>query len=204
MYFIVDSSIFIDETVMARYIEYGKKRCKRLVIRISPNSDFQDILSQLNSIRFADCRLTSEQIIYAILELLNNSLRAHRERSHDLPIYLHFSADGDFLEIYLQDWGGGFDTSRLPYKLYEEVEKIDIHDERFESYRNNYHNKRFGLGLYLAKKTFHEFSLHFIDEDGLETDWETGKSAGTVITLRSYARKLPYVKEEEHGKPARL
>ena len=78
---------------MARYIQYEKKRYKKLSFRIFPSTDFQQILSKLNNVSFSHSSLTPEQIIYAVLELINNSLRAHREKEHDLPIYLRFAVE---------------------------------------------------------------------------------------------------------------
>jgi anti-sigma regulatory factor (Ser/Thr protein kinase) len=187
---------------MAKYIQYENRRYKKLTFRIFPSTDFQQILSKLNNVSFSHSTLTPEQIIYAVLELINNSLRAHREKAHDLPIYLRFAVDSDGYEVYLQDWGGGFDITRLPYDLYEDTGRINIHDENFEQYRLEHNHQRFGLGLYLAKKTFTHFNIYFIDEDGLETTWETGKSAGTVIHLRTITPATRAASEEQHEKSA--
>lgn len=190
---------------MQRYIEYEKTRCKSLVFKISPSSGFQNILTKLNSIEFTGCNLTNEQITYAVLELINNSLRAHREADHDLPIRLRFMIDEKGLEIYLQDWGGGFDISKLPYNIHEDATEIDVHDDRFENYRNEHGYQRFGLGLYLAKKTFNYFSIFFIDENGSETTWESGNSAGTVVRLRTYSYTPTQNNDEVfYEEPARL
>ena len=187
---------------MARYIQYEKKRYKKLSFRIFPSTDFQQILSKLNNVSFSHSSLTPEQIIYAVLELINNSLRAHREKEHDLPIYLRFAVEENGYEVYMQDWGGGFDVSNLPYDLNEDTEHINIHDENFEQYRLEHNHQRFGLGLFLAKKTFTHFNLYFIDEDGMETTWESGNTAGTVIHLRTLSPTARAVSEETHEKSA--
>ncbi len=189
---------------MCRYIEYDKKRYRKLTFHIAPSTDFQKILAQLNKLRFADCKITQEQLIYAVLELLNNSLRAHRERRQNLPIHLYFLSEKKGYEVYLQDWGGGFDPSRLPYDINEEADNIDIHDECFEAYRNKHEHTRFGMGLYLAKRTFNDFKLYFIDEDGMETSWEGETCAGTVVQLRTFAQARAQEREKQHEKSAHL
>lgn len=204
MYFILVSSIFIEENCMSLYLEYKNRRSKKLVFRISPKMDFQKILAQLNELSIPDFGITSEQAIYAVLELLNNSLRAQRENGKEDPIYLRFSVDPEGFEVYLQDWGGGFDVSSLPYDLDKAPEEIDIHDEEFESYRRENGYLKFGLGLYLAKKTFPGFTLHFIDENGSVTSWKDGNSAGTVIQLRAYPNSGKPRKEAQNEEPARI
>ncbi|MFO7850104.1 MAG: ATP-binding protein [Spirochaetia bacterium] len=166
--------------------------------------DFKKILNKLNDVYIPECGVTREQAVYAVLELLNNSLRAHRERGETTPIYLHFSIGKEGLEVYLQDWGGGFDVSSLPYDLNKNPEEINIHNEEFESYRREHRYKKFGLGLYLAKKTFHNFSLYFIDGNGSVTDWENGDIAGTVILLRTHTPSGKYSDEAHNEEPARI
>lgn len=186
------------------YLEYKNKRSRKLVFRISPAMDFQKILTRLNDISIPNFGVTNEQAVYAVLELLNNSLRAQRENGKKDPIYLRFSVDSEGFEVYLQDWGGGFDVSGLPYDLDKNPEEINIHDEKFESYRQENGYLKFGLGLYLAKKTFHGFTLYFIDENGGVTRWENGDSVGTVIQLRAYPHSVEPLEEAQNEKPARI
>lgn len=39
------------------------------------------------------------------------------------------------------------------------------------------------MGIYVAKKTFDEFRLVFLDEKDLPMRWTAGKTVGTLITL---------------------
>jgi len=176
---------------MKKYVAFGKKRCNNLVLKISPNTPFPDILARIEKIEFVGCPTPSEHIIYSILELINNSLRAHRNRKVDRPIELKIKTEEKNFLIDLKDWGGGFDVGTLPYKLEGAIEEIDIHSEEFENYRQTHNYRRFGLGLYLARKTFADFSLRFFDAQGTESDWVRGKSVGTRIQLRTPGIRRP-------------
>ena len=176
---------------MGFHIQYGKTFCRNLTITISPASPFARILATLNSVHYDGCRLTTEQVNYAVLELLNNSLRAHRDRGVRAPILLRFSMQPNGLSVYLRDRGGGFDTTQLPYRLHEDPSAIDVHNEAFEAYRREYNYTRFGMGIYLAKKTFPYFSLTFINGNGEPTAWGNGDTDGTIIELSTAAANAP-------------
>jgi len=170
---------------MKRYVAFEKKRCNNLVLKISPHTPFQDILARMEKIEFVGCSISSEHIIYSILELVNNSLRAQRSRKVEDPILLKIMTDSRGFEIELKDWGGGFDINSLPYSLDGDISEVNIHSEDFENYRQVHNYRRFGLGLYLARKTFHDFAIHFFDSEGNESEWVKGQSAGTRIKLRA-------------------
>ena len=175
---------------MDRYIEYKNTKCKKLVFRISPQTPFQKILAKLNAVNFVGCPISSEHITYSVLELLNNSLRAQREKNSSEPILLKFQEIQEGFNIYLRDWGGGFDINPLPYDINAQVDKIDIHNKDFEEYRQAHEYLRFGLGLYLARKTFPYFSLSFINPYEEPVEWNPELTAGTVIELHTSARKI--------------
>ena len=170
---------------MKKYVAFEKKRCTNLVLKISPHTSFQDILSRMEKIEFVGCSISSEHIIYSVLELVNNSLRAQRSRKVDDPILLNITAESHGFEIELKDWGGGFDVNSLPYSLEGDIGEVNIHSEDFENYRQFHNYRRFGLGLYLARKTFHDFAIHFFDSEGNDTEWVKGNSVGTRIKLRA-------------------
>ncbi len=172
---------------MGFHIQYQKTFCRNLTITISPSSPFERILATLNSVHYNGCRLTTEQINYAVLELLNNSLRAHRDRGVRDPIVLRFTMQPEGLSVHLRDRGGGFDTTQLPYQLDEDPGAINVHDEAFEAYRREHNYARFGLGIYLAKKTFPFFSLSFVNGNGETTAWANGDTDGTIINLSTAA-----------------
>jgi len=175
-----------------RYIEFENKKYQSLTLRISPQTSFQCILARINKIKFVGSDHPSEHIIYSILELLNNSLRAHRDRRVEKPILLEINTCPNGFEIQIQDWGSGFDIRSLPYSLNSDPDEIDIHDTKFEKYRQIHNYQRFGLGLYLARKTFPYFELNFFDMDQNETQWTDGGVAGTRIRLRTSAAESKY------------
>ncbi len=177
---------------MKRYIEYEKKRYHSLTLRVQPGTPFQYVLARMNEIEFIGCTLPSEHIIYSVLELLNNSLRAHRDKNIREPILLQFRACSQGFEIFIQDWGGGFDIHSLPYDLHSDLEQIDIHDKSFEKYRQRHNYQKFGLGLYLARRTFPSFSLIFFDSGENEVNWGEGTVEGTRIRLRTTTAEFTF------------
>lgn len=164
-------------------IRFRKKICRTLRLNISPRAEFNEILSVLNSIALAGGRVNQEHVMYAVLELVNNSLRAHRERSVNRPIHLEFTAGTQGLSVLIRDFGGGFDPKRLPFDLHAPVESVDTNDESFQKYREQYGYKRFGIGLYIAKKTFSPFRLRFFNGDGDFSEYREGITEGTHIEM---------------------
>jgi anti-sigma regulatory factor (Ser/Thr protein kinase) len=152
-------------------------------MNISPDAEFNEILDILNEISVSNPSVQLEQIIYAILELLNNSLRAHRELGSTKKIHLVFLLEGNYFSVRLQDWGGGFDPKVLPFDIEANIEDIDINGSDFVAYREKNGYRRFGMGFYIVRKTFSRFRLSFRDTEGRETSWEKGKTAGTCIDL---------------------
>jgi anti-sigma regulatory factor (Ser/Thr protein kinase) len=187
-----------------RYIEYRNTKCKKLVFRISPQSPFQKILSKLSAVEFVGCSIASEHITYSVLELLNNSLRAQREKNRLEPIVLKFEELQNGFHIYLRDWGGGFDVNTLPYNINTRIEEIDIHNEEFEQYRQAHEYMRFGLGLYLARKTFPSFSISFINTYEEPVEWNPDLTAGTVIELHTSQRRSPINKGHEYAQQTNI
>jgi hypothetical protein len=79
--------------------------------------------------------------------------------------------------------------------------RLDLHSPEFEEYQKRNGFKRFGMGIYVAKKTFDQFRLVFLDESEQPTSWSPGKTVGTLIILsvgtRSAAENAaPHGKEE--------
>lgn len=174
---------------MPSYIRYREKMYRAVRLHIRTDSDFNDILNELNELVIPEAPISGEQIIYAILELINNSLRAHKEKSIRKKILAEFSITSDMhLQITIQDWGGGFDTSGLPYDLNGDPDSVDTNSETFQNYREEHGYMRFGIGLYVVKKTFDSFHLYFIDEDRNPVSWESGKAAGTCIELQLFGK----------------
>jgi anti-sigma regulatory factor (Ser/Thr protein kinase) len=170
---------------MAAHLFFRGKRYRKISFIIKRDADFGEILNLLSSIEFegVELPLKAEQIAFAVLELINNSLRAHREKGVEEPVRLRFAGKDSGVHIQVQDWGGGFDTSRLPYDLNTSPEEIDTNADQFQEYRENHGYLRFGIGLYVAKRTFDRFALYFIDEELNEVQWGEDRCRGTQIEL---------------------
>ncbi|RKX75860.1 MAG: ATP-binding protein [Spirochaetes bacterium] len=177
------NSIPKKKILMARYIEFKKKYCRRLKLNIDPEAKFSEILKILTQLNFPGSPVKSEHITYAVLELINNSMRAHRDKNIREKINADFEVKNSVLHIRLRDWGGGFNPENLPYDLYTNPEKIDLNTKKFQEYRKKHGYTRFGMGLYVVKKTFSSFRLYFIDKEGNTVPWDPDKTAGTCIEL---------------------
>ena len=152
-------------------------------LTINPHADFREVIRILDAIVIPPFRVSGEHIRFAILELLNNSIRAHREKGESRDIWIDLSAlDGRFM-VSVRDFGGGFDTRKLPYDLNADPRSLDLHSASFEDYQKQNGYKRFGMGIYVARKTFDEFRLVFLDERDQPTPYRPGITAGTLITL---------------------
>jgi anti-sigma regulatory factor (Ser/Thr protein kinase) len=162
-----------------RYLSYNEKMYRQIKFSFSGDVPFEKVLTALNRIDFNGCIQNDEQAVYAVLELVSNSLRAHREKEVREKIVLKIRGEEDHVRFRLTDRGGGFDVSRLPYDIYSPVEEINATSEAFEAYREQYDYRRFGMGLLLARKVFPGFRLTFEEEDG--------RVAGTIIDLSTRA-----------------
>lgn len=168
---------------MIDYIIYQNKCYRTLRLKISPKADFHKIFHTLNHITFHGLKANTSHIIYALLELVNNSLRAHFEQNSQEKIVVEFSTQEGRLNIRIEDRGGGFNPENLPYKLTDSSDSIELNSSSFQAYRERNGYLRFGMGLYIAKRTFPYFQLYFIDFQGNIIPWEKGKVAGTRILL---------------------
>ncbi len=167
------------------YIKYKDKKYKTVTIKLSRNSDFNALLKEFNMLYFTDIGAEMEHIRYAVLELVNNSIRAHKERNVNDRIILNFMMQPEALQIKITDAGGGFDTAGLPYDIHDDVSQIDLNNEAFQAYREKHGYNRFGMGLLVTKRTFHDFSITFYDARGEQESWKAGETIGTIITMRS-------------------
>lgn len=168
---------------MIRKIVYRDKAYRKLKLNISPQAKFNSILSTVNELDFPGSPVKSEHIVYAILELINNSLRAHRERNETSPIIVEFAVSPPCLSIDIVDQGGGFNPEHLPFSLSEDPDKVDLDADQFQEYRRQNDYKRFGMGFYIVKKTFQTFELSFYDQGGNPVPWEHDGVLGTRINL---------------------
>jgi anti-sigma regulatory factor (Ser/Thr protein kinase) len=152
-------------------------------LMVNPDADFREVIRTLEAIRIPPTRVNNEHIRFAILELLNNSIRAHREKREPRDICVDLGITDGMLVVSIRDFGGGFDPRRLPYDLAADPITLDLHSAPFEAYQKQNGYKRFGMGIYVAKKTFEEFRLAFLDEQDHACPWQPGRVVGTLITL---------------------
>jgi anti-sigma regulatory factor (Ser/Thr protein kinase) len=159
------------------------KQSRTIRLSVAPEADFREVIRTLESITIPPSHVSGEHLRFAILELLNNSIRAHRERSEPRDISIDMTVTDGRLMITIRDFGGGFDTGKLPYDIEEDACRLDLHSSPFAEYQKKNDYKRFGMGIYVAKKTFDEFRLVFLDDKDQPSPWVPGRTVGTRITL---------------------
>ena len=172
-------------------IVYNRTSSSTVRINISPTVEFREILKVLNNIYLPDYDgIDHDNIKYAVMELLNNSLRAHREKRVNKTIITTFNTFNSHLTINIKDYGGGFDPGKLPYDLEKDHQEINPQSSSFIEYREKNNYLRFGMGLLLAKRTFAYFDLSFFNNYEKQVKWESGEAAGTIIRLSTGAQEL--------------
>lgn len=172
-------------------IVYNRTSSSTVRINISPTVEFREILKVLNNIYLPDYDgIDHDNIKYAVMELLNNSLRAHREKRVNKTIITTFNTFNSHLTINIKDYGGGFDPGKLPYDLEKDHQEINPQSSSFIEYREKNNYLRFGMGLLLARRTFAYFDLSFFNNYEKQVKWESGEAAGTIIRLSTGAQEL--------------
>ena len=171
---------------MGNYFDFQSRQSDQVTLNIHPDADFREVLQILESIEFPDFAGNVDNIKYAVLELISNSLRAHREKKVDKQVMAVFRAADTRIDVEVKDFGGGFDPKRLPYSLEAPVEKIDQTSDAFEKYQKKHNFLRFGMGLLITKKTFPFFQLVFFDEDEQPVEWGQGSVNGTMIRVSTH------------------
>ena len=169
-------------------LQMDGRQSRTIRLSVNPDADFRDVIQTLESITLPPVTVNQEHVRFAVLELLNNSIRAHRERGETRDILLDLTMSDGRLTVSIRDFGGGFDPARLPYDLQADASSLDLHSTSFEDYQRRNGFKRFGMGIYVAKKTFEEFRLVFLDSRDRPMPWVPGQTVGTLITLSVAAR----------------
>jgi anti-sigma regulatory factor (Ser/Thr protein kinase) len=155
----------------------------RIALAINPRGDFREVLKSIDSVCFPDFVSNPDNLRFAVLELISNSLRAHRESGADEAISVEFRCRDRHIEVEIRDFGGGFDPARLPYDLAADPAGVNHNSAAFEEYRERHKNRRFGMGLLVARKTFPGFSLGFFDRQHRAVSWGEASVWGTLIRL---------------------
>jgi anti-sigma regulatory factor (Ser/Thr protein kinase) len=168
---------------MGNYFDFQSKHSEQVTVNIHPEADFREILQTLESIGFPDFVTNAENIKYAVLELISNSLRAHREKKIRKQVIAVFRAVDTKVDIEVKDFGGGFDPKYLPYPLEAPPEQIDQSSDAFAKYQKKHKYLRFGMGLLVTKKTFPFFRVIFFDRAEQPIRWGEGEVIGTVIRV---------------------
>ena len=175
------------------------KHSRTIRLSVNPQADFRQVIHTLEEIVLPPVRVNEEHVRFAVLELLNNSIRAHREKGESRDISIDLTISDGKLVVTIRDFGGGFDTGKLPYSLEADPSRLDLHSPEFEDYQKRNGFKRFGMGIYVAKKTFDEFRLVFLDERDQPMSWRPGETAGTLIVLSVGTRANADRRETESG-----
>jgi len=167
----------------AESLQMNGKQSRTIRLSVNPQADFRQVIRTLEAIVIPPVRVSEEHIRFAVLELLNNSIRAHREKGEPRDILLDLTVSDGRLVVAIRDFGGGFDTGLLPYDLQADPASLDLHSPSFEEYQKKNGFKRFGMGIYVAKKTFDDFRLVFLDSRDQPMAWSAGRTVGTLITV---------------------
>ena len=168
---------------MGNYFDFQDKQSEQVTVNIHPKAEFREVLQTLESIQFPDFVTNAENIKYAVLELISNSLRAHREHRVDRQVIAVFRAQDSRVDVEVKDFGGGFDPKLLPYELEAPPETIDQTSEAFEEYQEKHRYLRFGMGLLVTKKTFPLFQVIFFDKQEQPVRWGEETVIGTIIRV---------------------
>ena len=168
--------------VVTKMIFRGKP-LRRISMSINPHVEFKQIIDILDDLELPQADVKSREIRYAVLEMINNSLRAHRDFKINEPFTVTFEFVNPELNIVIEDRGPGFDTRSLPYSLNDDPDKLDFKSDSFREYSRKHDFKRFGMGLCLVRKTFSSFELSFLNSNGQLVEWEKGKICGTRIKV---------------------
>ena len=129
---------------------------------------------------------------YALSEVLFNALRATTERRSATPVVAELVDDGEYLNVTVEDGGGGFDVGRLPYDFAAENDQINVNSGAFDQYRSRFEDRRFGLGLLTARTMVDGFALSFIGASGADATWQgPGSVQGTRVRFRVKRVKGP-------------
>nr|MDA3809075.1 ATP-binding protein [Spirochaetaceae bacterium] len=165
------------------YILFNEKQYKHIKFKINSKSELSSIFSKMNEIEIPCLKLSKELLLHSIIELVNNSISAHIEKNVTESVHINISIENEDLHITIKDKGKGFNVNELPYNLKDPVSAIDINGKNFQDYREKYNYKRFGTGLFNAKKTFDDFELSFMDKSEKIVPYDSNEIEGTIIKL---------------------
>ncbi|MEM5947983.1 ATP-binding protein [Spirochaetia bacterium 38H-sp] len=163
----------------------------RIKLSIHAGAKITEVFALLKKIEMNGFEEESQSIVYALIELISNSLRAQRSKKVNIPVQLIMEIKDNTFLAMIKDHGGGFDPGKLPYDISMPAEKIDTQSHEFKEYREKTNNKHFGLGIYIAKKIFDKLSISFFDGEETQTKTYSPSIQGTIIkcSLKIGAKK---------------
>jgi anti-sigma regulatory factor (Ser/Thr protein kinase) len=168
---------------MEESLALRSRRCRQLRLNIHPSAEYRKVLDILNSLQLPASVGNPENVKFAVLELISNSLRAHRERGVEQSVLTLLRFEDGHLTVSIRDFGGGFDPYSLPFDLEGDVRTVDPNGSRFQEYQRRNNFQRFGMGLLVARRVFPAFSLSFLDAAGRPVRWGEEEVVGTFIRL---------------------
>jgi anti-sigma regulatory factor (Ser/Thr protein kinase) len=168
---------------MVESLTLRSRRCRQLRLNIHPSAEYRKVLDILNSLNLPASIGNPENVKFAVLELISNSLRAHREKQVQEMVLTVLRFEDGHLTVTIRDFGGGFDPYSLPFDLQGDVRAVDPNGNRFQEYQKRNNFQRFGMGLLVARRVFPSFSLVFLDAVGRQVRWGKGTVSGTLIRL---------------------
>jgi hypothetical protein len=174
---------------MAETLALRSRRCRQLRLNIHPSAEYRKILEVLNGLDLPASVGSPENVKFAVLELISNSLRAHRERRVEERVLTVLRYEDGHLTVSIRDFGGGFDPYSLPYDLEGDMQAVDPNSLRFQEYQKRNSFQRFGMGLLVARRVFPSFSLVFLDAAGQPVRWGEGTVSGTFIRMSTRGEK---------------
>ncbi|MBI9098923.1 MAG: ATP-binding protein [Spirochaetaceae bacterium] len=166
-----------------QHILLNNKKYKHINFNINSRSDLSFILKKINEMEIPGLKIEKDLFIHSIIELINNSICAHIEKNIAEPVKIRFSIENEDLHITIVDKGKGFNTKVLPFDLNAPVTAIDINGKNFQIYREKSNYKRFGTGIFTAKKTFDDFELYFFNHAGESVTNDSEEKEGTIVKL---------------------
>jgi anti-sigma regulatory factor (Ser/Thr protein kinase) len=168
---------------MVEALALRSRRCRQLRLNIHPSAEYRKVLDILNSLNLPASIGNPENVKFAVLELISNSLRAHREKQVQEQVSTVLRFEDGHLTVTIRDFGGGFDPYSLPFDLEGDVRAVDPNGNRFQEYQKRNSFQRFGMGLLVARRVFPGFSLVFLDAAGRQVRWGKATVSGTLIRL---------------------
>lgn len=111
-----------------------------------------------------------------IHELINNSIRASKEKNINIPISLEIKYEMDKIIIKIIDYAGGFDVEGTCFGKHLQSAGKE-HCEYIEK------THRGGMGLKMASKIFDSFKIIFLDRNKKPSNFIEGQIEKTIIKL---------------------